>query len=66
MEKVSKPNKPPKWIWMEEYAHCSCTNVTKTKAEALGYCENHGTERRRITRLPNSDPPMELGFLNIG
>jgi hypothetical protein len=52
-----------KWVWLEEYERCGCSNVTNTKAEALGYCPRHGTDRRRITKLPN-DPsdPITLGL----
>jgi len=36
-----------KWLWLEEFK-CGCTNVIKTKREALGYCPVHGQDRRRI------------------
>lgn len=36
--------------WMEEYP-CGCSNVTKSKAERLGYCPIHGVDAIRIYRL---------------
>ena len=49
-----------KWLWLEEYQGCGCSNMTATKREALGYCPKHGTGRRRITKIPNNG--MEVGF----
>jgi len=52
-----------RWLWLEEYVRCGCSNVTRTKAEALGYCPTHGTDRRRITKVPAG---MELGYAGNG
>ena len=53
-----------KWVWLEEYAHCGCSNVTETKREAIGYCPKHGCDRLRITMIPNDG--IELGLATVG
>lgn len=59
---MPKP-KRPKFVWMEEYANCGCTNVTVTRAEAVGYCPRHLTPKRRITKLPGT---LDLGYAGVG
>ncbi len=54
----ARPSRKSKGTWLEEYK-CGCTNVTATKREALGYCPDHGEDRRRITKLLN---PIEKGL----
>ncbi len=57
------PRTRRKWLWLEEYKSCGCSNVTVTKAYALGYCPTHGTDRRRITKVPSG---MEVGYVRCG
>jgi len=52
-----------KWVWLEEYRTCGCSNVAATRKEALGYCPKHGTDRRRITKIPKA---MGLGLGYVG
>jgi hypothetical protein len=49
-----------KWSWLEEYAGCRCSNVTRTKRTALGYCPTHGGEWKRLTLIPGD---MEVGYV---
>lgn len=51
-------------VWLEEYQHCGCSTVAKTRQELLGYCEQHGNDRRRVTKLPA--PGLPVGFAGIG
>jgi hypothetical protein len=53
-------SKPAGMVWLEEYRNCGCSNVTEKKAEALGYCPIHGTDRQRITKVP----AMVLGYVS--
>ncbi len=46
--------------WLEEYRACGCTFMARTKRELLGYCQKHGNDRRRITRMPCA-ADMEMG-----
>ena len=55
--------KARRWLWLEEYVRCGCSNVTLTKREANGYCPKHGTDKRRITKVPAG---MELGYAGNG
>jgi len=45
-----------KWVWLEEYAGCGCSNVTLARKDAIGYCPRHATERRRIIKVPYMEP----------
>ncbi|MCP4899700.1 MAG: hypothetical protein GY906_22265 [bacterium] len=49
-----------KWVWLEEYKKCHCSNVTELKKDAVGYCPRHGTDRQRINKIPGAG--MELGL----
>lgn len=62
-ERVAKGS----YVWMEEYAHCACTQVEERRGDLLGYCPKHAHDRKRVMKLPN-DPkkPWELGHAHIG
>jgi hypothetical protein len=49
--------------WLEEYKSCGCSFVAKRKRDLLGYCERHGTDRKRVIKLPH---PMECGYAGNG
>jgi len=54
--------KAPSHAWFEEYEVCSCSYMARTKAELPGYCERHGTNRRRKPiKLPNVEDG-DLGY----
>jgi hypothetical protein len=56
-----------RWVWLEEYEQCSCTNVTELRRDATGYCPRHFTDKKRITKLPNDGPnKLELGYVGMG
>lgn len=40
------------WAWMEEYEKCGCTFLMTKKRELLGYCREHGNNRRRVWKVP--------------
>jgi hypothetical protein len=55
--------KPVPMIWFEEYKTCSCSFLALEKKDLPGYCEKHGTEKRRRMRVPNHDYKDEdLGY----
>jgi hypothetical protein len=62
--KLSVEQTKTKWVWLEEYKTCGCSNVTKSKRDAVGYCWLHGTDRRRITKVPGNG--MALGYAGKG
>jgi hypothetical protein len=51
--------KEEKGRWMEEYKTCGCSFVAKLRRELPGYCSRHGTDRRRVTKLPKA---IEAGY----
>jgi hypothetical protein len=53
----------PKWVYLEEYRGCGCTNVTVARRDAVGYCPKHLTDRRRIAKMPGT---LTLGYAGTG
>ena len=48
-------------IWIEGY-RCGCSADASLKRELLGYCKDHGEDRRELYHVPDStekvaDPP---------
>lgn len=50
-----------KYLWLEEYGKCGCTNVTRRKGDALGYCPVHGNNRVHLIMIPN-DGEVRIGY----
>ena len=56
-------NKP---VYMEEYKHCSCTQIEHKKSDLMGYCRRHGNDRKYVIKLPNGGDiydESDLGFV---
>ena len=52
------------YVYMEEYKTCSCTQIERRKSDLLGYCSRHGTDKKRVTKLPDDNiKEDDLGFL---
>lgn len=49
---------PGKFI--EEF-QCCCLNVVRVKGDLIGLCPNHGTDVKRVTRIPKG-MEMECGY----
>ena len=41
-----------KWVWIEEYESCGCSEDARRKKDLLGYCALHGNSRKNIYKLP--------------
>lgn len=41
-------------VWMEEYKSCTCSFVAAKRNELLGYCRDHGNDRRYVFKLPKA------------
>lgn len=53
-----------KWVWMEEYKTCSCSQIERKKSDLLGYCSRHGHNRRYVVKLPAAEfSDDNLGFV---
>jgi len=52
------------WVWMEEYKHCSCSQIERKKSDLLGYCRRHGNDRKYVVKLERLNIDDEdLGFV---
>jgi hypothetical protein len=49
-------------LYLSEFKTCSCTQVHRW-GEGLGYCRRHGTDRRRLTKIPESEKNRWLSEL---
>ena len=59
---MAPKNKSKKLFWwLEEYQHCSCSTVAKTREELLGYCPRHATDKKYRIRVPAGS--IDLGFV---
>ena len=55
---MSKP------VYMEEYKHCSCSQMERKKSDLLGYCRRHGNDRKYVIKLPADNvTDDDLGFV---
>ena len=51
-----------KFVYYEEYKHCSCTTIERDKDKLPGYCKRHGNSIKFYTKLPDNGN-IELGFI---
>jgi hypothetical protein len=42
-----------RYVYLEEYERCSCTQIEKRKKDLLGYCSRHFTDRKRVMKIPD-------------
>lgn len=61
---MSEPSERPETMaWYEEYQTCSCSFIAKTRDELPGYCQKHGTDKKRRRRIPDQDYKLEdMGY----
>ena len=53
-----------KSVYMEEYKHCSCTQMEYKKSDLMGYCRRHANDRKYVIKLPAGViPESDLGFV---
>ena len=64
-------NEKAKTIWLTEFKTCSCSEV-HYRGEGLGYCQKHGTDPRRSTKIAEPGEghykkwQSEIGWAHIG
>lgn len=51
-----------KYLWYEEYKHCSCTTIEKDKSKLPGYYPRHANITKIRIKLPY-DPTIETGYI---
>lgn len=66
-ESVHMRREQKKWVLLEEYKGCGCSYMSCRRDELPGYCQRHGTDRRRVTKLPaGSLKDEDLGYAGVG
>jgi len=41
-----------KFVWMEEYKTCHCSDIKTRRKDFLGYCRKHGFDKSIIVKFP--------------
>lgn len=51
-----------KFVWLQEFK-CGCSQMERSRQDLTGYCNKHGDDVRRTTKLPGAGiNEAELGF----
>lgn len=56
-------NTTNRYLWIEQYQPCGCSSDAPRKKDLLGYCAQHGSERKIIYKIDRQKYHDENGNL---